>query len=159
MLLISDMFACLAYFCLMLAQKAQPRLTGAIITSVILALLSHRRTISHRLRWAVLGAGTVWFDAKDIQSVASNYMGHVLDIVVDASVVDGRLFSRFTVRLPTDHALPCPRIVAMCTSWLSVCASHMGSCRQVDISSGPSSRRGVARRAGGSMANSSATGI
>ena len=116
MLLISDMFACIAYFCLMLAQKAQPRLTGAIITSVILALLSHRRTISHRLRWAVLGAGTVWFDAKDIQSVASNYMGHVLDIVVDASVVDGRLFSRCTVRLPTDHALPCPRIVAMCTS-------------------------------------------
>ena len=75
MLLISDMFACHAYFCLMLAQKSQPRLTGAIITSVTLALLSHRRTISHRLRWAVLGAGTVWFDAKDIQSVASNYMG------------------------------------------------------------------------------------
>jgi hypothetical protein len=62
----------------MLAQKAQPRLAGAIIASVILALLAHRGTIFHRLRWAVLGAGTVWFDAKDIQSVASNYMGSVL---------------------------------------------------------------------------------
>ena len=62
----------------MLAQKAQPRLAGGIIASVILALLAHRGTIFHRLRWAVLGAGTVWFDAKDIQSVASNYMGSVL---------------------------------------------------------------------------------
>ena len=62
----------------MLAQKAQPRLAGAIIASVILALLAHRGTILHRLWWAVLGAGTVWFDAKDIESVASNYMGSVL---------------------------------------------------------------------------------
>ena len=67
----------------MLAQKAQPRLAGAIIpiASVILALLAHRGTILHRLWWAVLGAGTVWFDAKDIQSVASNYMGSVLSPV------------------------------------------------------------------------------
>ena len=42
--------------------------------------------------------------------------GRVITIVVDASVVDGRLFSRCTVRLPTDHAFSCPRIVAMCTS-------------------------------------------
>ena len=63
MLLISDMFACIAYFCLMLAQKAQPRLTGAIIASVILALLSHRGTIFqfHRLRWAV-ASPRCWHD-------------------------------------------------------------------------------------------------
>ena len=100
----------------MLAQKAQPRLTGAMIEPVILALLSHRGTILHRLRWAVLGAGTMWFDAKDIQSVASNYMGSVLRCRGNEHGRSQALLQVCTVRMPTEHTHLRPRIVAMCTS-------------------------------------------
>ena len=54
-------------------------------------------------------------------------------IVVEASMVGGRLFSTCTVHLPTDHALPCPRIVAMCARPDCPCASWAR--RQVGISS------------------------
>ena len=54
-------------------------------------------------------------------------------IVVEASMVGDRLFSTCTVRLPTDHALPCPRIVAMCARPDCPCASWAR--RQVGISS------------------------
>jgi hypothetical protein len=69
--------------CLTPAQRAQPRVAGAILEPVIMALLSHHGTIFIRLR----RAGTMWFDAKDIQSVASNY------IILEPSTVDGKLFS------------------------------------------------------------------
>jgi hypothetical protein len=72
-LFITGTLACLANVCLMLALKAQSRLTGVIIESVILALLSLCGTILLRLQWADPQCGTMWFDAKDILSVASNY--------------------------------------------------------------------------------------
>jgi hypothetical protein len=95
----------------MLALKAQSRLTGVIIESVILALLSLCGTILLRLQWADPQCGTMWFDAKDILSVASNYHRGAEHSGWQALTSRG-----VTVRiLPQTTRFP-PSRFAMCTS-------------------------------------------